>query len=421
MIQTFSISPGVNLRCYQDKRFKQGRLSIQLVRPMNREEAAFNALLPTVLLRGSRTKPNLQRITMHLDDLYGATVGDLVRRIGDYQTTGFSCRFTEDRFALPGDEIFRPTVDFLRELLLDPLTENGIFCPAIVETEKRNLIADLESQKNDKALYATNRLMEIMCPQDSYSIPRLGDPTQVAAITPEKLYRHYRKILSESGVEIFYVGCEEPQYVAEQVGAMFRDVNRSYVNLPGQTAYRYSLPAQQQEAMDISQSRLCMSFTTPVTCRDTDYVAMHLFNTLYGSGMTSKLFQNVREKLSLCYSVGSAYYSSKGIVTVTAGIDAEKADTAREEILHQLQLCRDGDITDQELTAAKEAVLSGLQGLTDSPVAIENYFTNAALGGSPSDPVAYSQAVQTVTVPDIARMAATLQPHSEFFLKGVAK
>ena len=145
---------------------------------------------------------------MHLDDLYGATVGDLVRRIGDYQTTGFSCRFTEDRFALPGDEIFRPTVDFLRELLLDPLTENGIFCPAIVETEKRNLIADLESQKNDKALYATNRLMEIMCPQDSYSIPRLGDPTQVAAITPEKLYRHYRKILSESGVEIFYVGCE---------------------------------------------------------------------------------------------------------------------------------------------------------------------------------------------------------------------
>ena len=173
--------------------------------------------------------------------------------------------------------------------------------------------------------------------------------------------------------------------------------------------------------MDISQSRLCMAFTVPVTCRDEDYVAMHLFNTVYGSGMTSKLFQNVREKLSLCYSVGSAYYSSKGILTVSAGIDAEKEDVARQEILHQLQLCREGEITPQELQAAKEAVLSGIRSLTDSPVAIENYFINAALAGTPEDLDAYSQAVMDVTVQDIARMAALVEPHTEFFLKGVAK
>jgi spore maturation protein SpmB len=56
---------------------------------MCREEAALNALLPTVLLRGSCAHPDLRAITLKLDDLYGASVSALVRRIGDIQTTGF--------------------------------------------------------------------------------------------------------------------------------------------------------------------------------------------------------------------------------------------------------------------------------------------------------------------------------------------
>ncbi len=82
MLKTIGLLPGVNLRCYTDRRFKQGCLSIQLVRRMCREEAALNALLPAVLLRGTTSAPDLRDITLRLDDLYGASVGSLVRRIG---------------------------------------------------------------------------------------------------------------------------------------------------------------------------------------------------------------------------------------------------------------------------------------------------------------------------------------------------
>ena len=141
MIHTFELSPGVTLRCFPDHRFKQSALSIQFLRPMCREEAALNALLPAVLLRGSENCPDLRRITLRLDDLYGASVGALVRRVGDYQTTGLHASFIEDRYALQNDQILAPMVDFIRELLFCPALEKGVFRQDFVESEKRNLIA----------------------------------------------------------------------------------------------------------------------------------------------------------------------------------------------------------------------------------------------------------------------------------------
>ena len=105
MIEIISLLPGITLRVCRDTRFKQGCLSFQLVRPMCREEASLNALLPSVLLRGTRRCPDLRSITEHLDELYGASVSALVRRVGDYQTTGLYCGFMDDRFALPGDRV----------------------------------------------------------------------------------------------------------------------------------------------------------------------------------------------------------------------------------------------------------------------------------------------------------------------------
>ena len=90
MVKTIELSPGVTLRYFPDNRFKQGALSIQFLRPMCREEAALNALLPDVLLRGCQSAPDMRRITLRLDDLYGASVGALVRRVGDIPPTGLS-------------------------------------------------------------------------------------------------------------------------------------------------------------------------------------------------------------------------------------------------------------------------------------------------------------------------------------------
>jgi predicted Zn-dependent peptidase len=171
--------------------------------------------------------------------------------------------------------------------------------------------------------------------------------------------------------------------------------------------------------MEISQGKLSMGFVTPITNQSPDFAAMQVFNTAFGAGMTSKLFMNVREKMSLCYSIGSGYYGSKGILTVSAGIDCDKEEVVTAEIMRQLDACRAGQITPEELTAAKEAILSGLRGVYDSPGSIEGYETTAAISALPLTVDAYYRAVEAVTVEQVAQAAQTVMLHTTYFLKGV--
>ena len=172
------------------------------------------------------------------------------------------------------------------------------------------------------------------------------------------------------------------------------------------------------ETMDVSQGKLGMGFVTSITNRDPAFPAMQVLNTLFGGGMTSKLFVNIREKHSLCYSIGSAYYGAKGIVTVSAGIDFDKESQTREEVLAQLKACQDGQITPAELTAAKEAVLSSLRATHDSPGAIEGYYASAALSALNLTVPAYMEAVSKVTMEDVVAAARQMKLHSTYFLKG---
>ena len=418
MIKTIELFPGVTLRCCRDDRFKQNCLSLQFLRPMCREEAALNALLPTVLLRGCKSAPDMRSITLKLDDLYGASVGALVRRTGDIQSTGLSCGFIDDRFTLEGDTLLRPMMDFLGEILLDPVLEKGVFSSEYVASEKQNLIWTIESQRNDKRSYASNQLLKLMCKEDSYGIPRLGEAEDVEAITPETLYAHYRKVLEESPVHVFYVGSADGEAVAEALKPILGRLAKKPATLPVQTGLMPGDFREQEEILDVAQGKLCMGYVTPITLRDPRYAAIQVCNTLFGAGMTSKLFMQVREKMSLCYDIGSGFHGSKGILTVASGIEFEKKDTVQQEILHQMQEILDGSITDEELIAAKESLLSMLRSYHDSPGAIEGYYASAAISGIGMDTRQFMEAVEAVGKEDVVAVAKTLQLQAVYFLRG---
>lgn len=422
MIQTIQLTPGVVLRHYPDKRFKTAVMSVQLLRPMCREEAALNALLSAVLLRGSKNYPDMRAITMRQDELYGMSLPPLLRRIGDIQTVGLFCGFLEDRFALPGDRVMAPALELMGELLLEPKLVSGCFDPEFVESEKRNLIADIESELNDKRAYAAGRMLRALCDGDSFAVPIRGTVEDVRAITPRSLYEHYQRVLRTSPVEVCYIGSADATGVAACLLPLAQQLAAEPMTLPPQTTLKLTAePREFSETMDINQGKLSMGFVTEVDYWHPDHTAMHVFNTLYGAGMTSKLFMNVREKLSLCYYAGSGYYGSKGILTVSSGIDECNYETAKAEILRQLALTAAGEITEAELSAAKSAIISGLRSVPDSPRALESFYGTLYLCGREDDLPARIAAVEAVTAADVARCAGTLKLHTVFFLKGEAK
>lgn len=416
MIETIQLHPGVTLRCFQDNRFKQGILTIQFVRKLCTEEAALNALIPAVLLQGTEKYPDLRQITLHLDDLYGASVGALVRKVGDYQTTGLSCGFVDDRFALEGDRILAPAIDFLRQLLFEPVLEKGCFREDYLESEKRNLIQAIESMRNNKRQYASNQLIRHMTKGDPFGTPRLGEVEQVSAITACDAYSHYQTVLKESPVEIFYVGSAEPDTLVSLLRPLF--AGREGYTLPAQTAISTAPTGAHTEELDVTQGKLCMGFVTPITLRDPRFAAMQVLNMLLGGGMTSKLFMQVREKESLCYDIGSGFHGSKGIMLVAAGIEFEKKDIVLQEITRQLQEIVNGNVTELEMAAAKEALLSNLRATHDSPGAIESYYASAAISGIGMTPAVFMERIAQVTIQDVQEAAKTLELCTVYFLKG---
>lgn len=414
------ILPNVFLTCVRSTKFKTGCLSISLLRPLRRQEASANALIPTVLLRGCREYPDIRSISAFLDQHYGASVGTLVRKKGEVQTTGFYADFLEDRFAWDGGEVLAPVIAFLGQLLLEPLLEDGGFVRAFVEGEKQNLANTIEARVNDKRSYVVSQMLRTMCAEEAYGLPRLGEREDVDQLEPKGLYRHYRHILEHSQVEIFYHGSCSADRVAALLRQALAALPRGEADPFGtQVRLRAEAAREVREPMDVTQGKLAMGLRLGCTAADPEYPAALLMNAVYGAGITSKLFVNVREKLSLCYYASSSLEKFKGVMVISSGIEFAQFQRAKEEILLQLDLTRRGEITEEELEAARTYLLSSLKTGMDSPARLDDYSIGQVILGVEGTMAGLAEQLRAVTKEDVAAAARRTSLDLVYFIEGV--
>ena len=413
------ILPGVYLTAVQSDKFKTGCFSLNLLRPMKKEEAAANALIPSVLLRGSETCPDIASISAKLDELYGASVGTLVRKKGEVQLVGFYCDYVQDEYV--DEPVFAPLMAFLAELLLNPRLENGAFPEAVVDSEKLNLENAMLSRINDKRTYAASQLIRTMCAGQPYGIPRIGEPEDLKNITAKSLYAHYRDLLATSRVELFYMGSLSPEAVTKVLQAALAELPRAEVFVPvGTTPAPQARPVQEKtERLDVTQGKLSLGFFTDITAKDPRYPALVLAATVFGGGATSKLFTNVREKMSLCYYASASFEKFKGVLSVSSGVEFSKLETAKTEILRQLEACKAGDITDDGLESARGYLVSDLKIAMDSPGRLDDYYMGQILLEQDGTMQDLASAIARVTKQEAAEAIQALRLDTIYALEGV--
>ena len=413
------ILPGVYLTAVQSDKFKTGCFSLNLLRPMKKEEAAANALIPSVLLRGSETCPDIASISAKLDELYGASVGTLVRKKGEVQLVGFYCDYVQDEYV--DEPVFAPLMAFLAELLLNPRLENGAFPEAVVDSEKLNLENAMLSRINDKRTYAASQLIRTMCAGQPYGIPRIGEPEDLKNITAKSLYAHYRDLLATSRVELFYMGSLSPEAVTKVLQAALAELPRADVFVPGGTTPApQARPVQEKtERLDVTQGKLSLGFFTDITAKDPRYPALVLAATVFGGGATSKLFTNVREKMSLCYYASASFEKFKGVLSVSSGVEFSKLETAKTEILRQMEACKAGDITDDELESARGYLVSDLKIAMDSPGRLDDYYMGQILLEQDGTMQDLASAIARVTKQEAAEAIQALRLDTIYALEGV--
>lgn len=420
MNQRTELLPGVFLNTVQTDKFKTGCLSINFLRPLCREEAALNALVPSVLLRGTTEHPDIQSISTLLDELYGAGVGTLIRKKGEVHTWGFYADFIEDVYTLDGENIFAEVCGFLRELLFSPLTEDGVFCRDFVEGEKVNLCNSIAAEINDKRSYAVIRLMRTMCESERQSVPRIGDRESVEGVTAESLYAHFQKTLASSQVELLYMGRKPQEEVEASLRAMLKGLPRTELVPVGTDVIRGAAAVREvSEQMDVTQGKLSMGFRTGCTCADPEFAALQLFNAVFGGCVTSKLFRNVRERMSLCYYASSSLEKYKGLMVVSSGIEFKNYEVTKAEILRQLEDCRSGKITEDELEQARAYLISAFKIAKDRPGSVDEFYLGQAILGLDGTMEQQIEALRSVTKEDVVAAANRISLDTVYFLKGV--
>ena len=414
--------PGVFLSCLQTDKFKSDCLSINFLTALDRETVSRNALLPRVLARGSALHPDLDAIAAACDELYGARLIPFVRKKGEILSVGFYAGFIADRFAPGGEKLLEPVAALLGELLLDPAMENGLLRADYVASEKEKLIDDIRARVNDKRSYAVYRLIECMCGCEAYGCDDMGSEEDAAEVSAASLTGWYREILASAPVEIFYCGGADRDRVAAALRSVLEQLPRAALNDELGTDIRLNSLEEQprmiDETMAVAQGKLCLGFRLGECMEDPYFAAIRVFNALYGGSVTSKLFLNVREKLSLCYYASSGCDSRKGIMLVSSGIEPENFDVAKEEILAQLDAVRAGDFSEEDLAAARKYVAGDLRALTDSPGALEDYYLSQTLIGLDWSPVGMAEQCEAVTAEDVKAVAAGIVLDTVYFLHG---
>lgn len=421
-IKRKEIIPGVWLSCLQTDKFKSDCLSLSLLTQLERDSVSKNALIPRVLSRGTTFHPDMDSIAASCDELYGAKILPVVRKKGEVLALGFYAGFIADRFAPHGEKLLEGVCSLLGEMLLQPATRGGLFLKAYVESEKEKLLEDIRARINDKGSYAPFRLIEEMCAYEDYGCDDMGSERDVENISYVDLTKHYRSLLQESPIEIFYCGSAPIQRVEYALTDALMTLPRGEINYDIGTDIRMNAVTAQpryfEEQLDVTQGKLEMGFRLGECMEDPDFAAIRVFNALYGGSVTGKLFMNVREKLSLCYYASSATDRLKGIMLVSSGIEFDKFEVAKAEILAQLEAIRQGVFTDQELLYAKKYVCSGLVSMTDSPGALEEFYLTQTLTGLDYGPEVYAALCEEVTREDVIAVAGSIELDSIYFLRG---
>lgn len=419
-MQTIKINENINLKYIEMTKLKTTSLGVFIHRPLNEEEATLNALLPMVLKSGCRKYPTREDITMQLDELYGATMGATVMKFGEDQAIYFDAETISDKYTPGGEKLTLELIKLLMSVIFDPKTENGAFDKVIVEQEKKDASDRIDAFVNDKRQYASSRCQQETARGTDFAIMRLGDKESLLKIDETQLYDYYKSIIGSSVIDLFICGDADISEVSETVKEFINDIEFTDANIRKTEILSRDITDINYvtERMEVAQGKLSVGFLTNIKPQDEDYYALAVFNSIFGSGTHSKLFNNVREKLSLAYYASSQIDKFKGILVVNAGIEFENYQKAYDEIITQLDEIRNGNITDHEFLSSITTIVNTCNSYYDDQRALVMFRLSQTVMGSCVDISEYIENIKKVTVDDVKRVANKIQLDTVYFLAG---
>lgn len=377
--ERIQLDEGVYLNIINEDKFKSNMLTYYFIRPLTRTEVTKNALLSLVLKRGSKNFPNSIDLERKLEDLYGANLSLGINKRGEKQVLRFTTEWAKSNYV--DEDYDGEIIQILKEIIFNPLVDDGGFLKKYVDQEKKNLKSRIENKINDKESYARDRCFEAMCKNERYGIYTLGYVEDLEEIDEKNLYEHYEDILRTSSIEIFYVGNIDDK-IKEALKTHKKIPRGEIVSIPEDVL----INAVQTknilvDELDVNQGKLVIGYRAGIHHNDRLYNPLLLASDILGGGPNSKLFKNVREKESLAYYINSSIYKYKSIMIIESGIDFDDFDKTVEIINHQLEDLKEGQFTEEDISKSVKSLKTSTESIRDSIYLISEFFFSQLISG----------------------------------------
>ncbi len=414
MPQVRMLADRVRLVSEQTGRFKTGRISVAAAMPLD-ENAAANSLLIYLLKRSCKQYPDMILLNRKLDELYGASISAGVSKVGDAQIVTLSMTCIDDRFALTDESVAEQCAGLLADMIFSPNCKNGSFGADNLAMEKRLLIQRIEEELNDKRTYAFNKCISYMCSDEAYGRDKYGTVEEIRKVKMTDVYAAWKNMLSTAVFQITVSGSADADKIAAVFEAKFKKIERNPVTPETKFVLRGGHFNRYEETFPVNQGKLVIGFRTGMSHSRDNIFAVTVMNDIFGMGTYSKLFMNVREKLSLAYYCWSKLISSKGILLVEGGIDTDKEKKVSAEILAQLSDLRSGKTDPEVLDSSKRSLKERYTFTT--PEGICAWYAAQLLQEEILTPEDMINGVEAVTMEQVCEAAKKLSIDTIFMLK----
>lgn len=396
-----------------DEKFKTARLSVRFITNLDKTSAAANSLGMGVLSSSNGKYKTFAEMNEKLSLLYGASLGTSSKKRGDIQILTLSASWINNRFAIDGEDIDGEMLQIVRDCIFAPNAENGEFDADSFRITRKDILDRIDAEINNKRGYALSRASEIAFKGEPAELSCYGDRKSAESVTSSEAFAAYKKFLETAQVEICYISPEENPEAAELFKKSFAAVNRDSKPVKFRNISPvHSEVAEGSDEFDVRQCKMVLTFKSD----SDDAFAMKLVSAIFGETPVSKLFVNVREKLSLCYYCACRVISSKGALMVDSGVERENINKAKDEIIRQLDEIKNGNISDEEIQSAMLALENGLEQIGDTASSYESWYFERFCDGEVVTPEERLNDYKNVTKARIVQAANSLKLDSIYFM-----
>lgn len=378
-INGINIKDGVYFTHIQANKFKTTRISFSAFIPLDEKSVSQNAALPGLWAHSCKKYPTIYELNKKLEELYGAGVYPSVGKIGDMQVLSLTAESINSRYATDGDNNLLKLSRLMCAMIFEPDVCNESFNQKNVERERRELIEEIQSQVSDKKTYAKIMCENEMCKNEKFGINPLGTMESAKNINAKNVFEAWKHLLESAHIEITVVGSPSVDAIIKEFEQKFQNIVRKNIaQCTSQIIKKADKITEKTTIMDVSQCKLVMGLRTASSLRGSTVPAVTVTNALLGGTPQSKLFVNVREKMSLCYYCASSYNKYKGIMLIQSGVEKQNLSKAKKQILLQIKDLQLGNFSDDELLKTKLFLIQALQKTKDSPASLSSWYVSQA-------------------------------------------